>query len=163
MNALHPLPESWPAQDVEDLLILIRFIGGGKRRVNGDHQDEALACRRLVERAALVPKPRAPGGHAVSLVGMSRLYRFVHAPVGAAPDLPIDREIEVRRELLDALDPPDRGEVEARLCAELVEMRAGVFRCVHADLCAGRGCPFEMEVTADALDRALCVLLPKGN
>ena len=168
MNAPHLPPESWLAQDVEDLLVLIRFVGDEKRRKArdkdlGDNRPDALACRRLTERCALVPRPRAPGGYTASLVGMSRLYRFVHAPVGIAPEMSVDREVAVRRTVLEALNPPDRGEVEARMCAELVEMRAGIFRCAHADLCAGRGCPFELEVTADAVDRALCALLPKGN
>ncbi len=168
MTAPHPMPESWPTQDVEDLLVLVRFVGQDKRRAADDgapvrQKPDALACRRLTERCALVPRPRAPNGYAASLVGVSRLYRFVHAPVGIAPDMPVDREIEVRRAVLEALDPPDRNEVEARMCAELVEMRAGMFRCAHADLCAGRGCPFELEVSAEAVDRALCVLLPKGN
>ncbi len=168
MNAPHLPPESWPAQDVEDLLVLVRFVADGKRRQadrqeSGADRSAALACRRLTERCALVPRPRAPSGYAASLVGMSRLYRFVHAPVGVAPEMPIDREVEVRRAVLEALDPPDRREVETRMCAELVEMRAGIFRCAHADLCAGRGCPFELEVAADTVDRALCALLPKGN
>lgn len=168
MNAPYLPSESWFAQDVEDLLVLVRFIGEEKRRGErrGDpslSRADALACRRLTERCALVPRPRAASGYAASLVGMSRLYRFVHAPVGIAPEMPIDREVEVRRIVLGALNPPDRGEVEARMCAELVEMRAGIFRCAHADLCAGRGCPFELEVSADAVDRALCALLPKGN
>lgn len=168
MNAPHFLPESWSPQDVEDLLVLVRFIGEEKRRKAGGEdagtsRSEALACRRLIERCALVHRPRAPGGYAASLVGVSRLYRFVHAPVGVAPEMPVDREVEVRRAVLEALDPPDRGEVEARMCAELVEIRAGIFRCAHADLCAGRGCPFEVEVTAEAVDRALCALLPRGN
>ena len=168
MNAPYLPPENWLAQDVEDLLVLVRFVGAEKRRKTGSgdpgsSRSDALACRRLTERCALVPRPRAPGGHAASLVGMSRLYRFVHAPVGIAPEMPVDREVEVRRTVLEALNPPDRGEVEARMCAELVEMRAGIFRCAHVDLCAGRGCPFELEVTADAVDRALCALLPKGN
>ncbi|PIO97769.1 hypothetical protein KL86PLE_10162 [uncultured Pleomorphomonas sp.] len=168
MNAPHLPPESWPAQDVEDLLVLVRFVSEEKRRkARGEEpassRPDALACRRLTERCALVPRPRAPGGYTASLVGMSRLYRFIHAPVGVAPEMPVDREVEVRRTVLEALNPPDRGEVEARMCAELVEMRAGIFRCAHADLCAGRGCPFELEVSADAVDRALCALLPKGN
>lgn len=167
MNAPHPLPEIWPTQDVEDLLVLVRFIGEDKgRRAKGDpvsQRPDALACRRLTDRCALVPRPRAPSGYAASLVGMSRLYRFVHAPVGIAPDMPVDREVEVRRTVLEALDPPDRNEVEARMCAELVEIRAGIFRCAHADLCAGLGCPFELEVCAEAVDRALCALLPKGS
>ncbi len=167
MNAPHLPPESWHPQDVEDLLVLVRFVAAEKRRNPGarlvDQRPDALACRRLTERCALVHRPRAPGGYAASLVGVSRLYRFVHAPVGIAPDMPIDREIEVRRAVLEALDPPDRTEVEARMCAELVEIRAGIFRCAHADLCAGRGCPFELEVSAEAVDRALCALLPKGN
>jgi len=166
MNAPYLPPESWLAQDVEDLLVLVRFMGAEKRRKPGEpspSRADALACRRLTERCALVPRPRAAGGHVASLVGMSRLYRFVHAPVGIAPEMSVDREVEVRRVLLEALNPPDRGEVEARMCAELVEMRAGIFRCAHADLCAGRGCPFELEVSADAVDRALCALLPKGN
>ena len=167
MNAPYLPPESWHPQDVEDLLVLVRFISAEKRRKSAgsfiDHRPDALACRRLTERCALVPRPYAPGGYAASLVGMSRLYRFVHAPVGIAPEMPVDREVAVRRAVLEALDPPDRSEVEARMCADLVEMRAGIFRCAHADLCAGRGCPFELEVSAEAVDRALCALLPKGN
>lgn len=167
MIAPHLPPESWPAQDVEDLLVLVRFLGEDKYRKAGEatasQQADALACRRLTERCALVPRPRAPGGYTASLVGVSRLYRFVHAPVGVAPGMPVDREVEVRRAVLEALDPPDRQEVEARMCAELVEIRAGIFRCAHADLCAGRGCPFELEVSAEAVDRALCVLLPRRN
>ncbi|WP_370674427.1 hypothetical protein [Pleomorphomonas sp. PLEO] len=167
MNAPHLTHESWSTQDVEDLLILVRFIGAEKRRKAGEtfnaSRSDALACRRLVERCALVPRPRAPEGYAASLVGVSRLYRFIHAPVGIAQEMPVDREVEVRRSVLEALNPPDRGEVQARMCAELVEIRAGIFRCAHFDLCAGRGCPFELEVSADAVDRALCALLPKGN
>lgn len=168
MNAPYLPPGNWLTQDVEDLLVLLRFIGEEKRRGAGGaapnpNRADALACRRLTERCALVPRPRAPNGYAASLVGMSRLYRFVHAPVGIAPEMSVDREVEVRRAVLEALNPPDRGEVEARMCADLVEMRAGIFRCAHADLCAGRGCPFELEVSADAVDRALCALLPKGN
>ncbi|MBS1182104.1 MAG: hypothetical protein H6Q99_1984 [Proteobacteria bacterium] len=168
MNAPLLLSESWPTQDVEDLLVLVRFIGEEKRRQAGGKDagtshSEAMACRRLIERCALVPRPRAPGGYTASLVGMSRLYRFVHAPVGVAPEMPVDREVAVRRAVLEVLDPPDRDEVEARMCAELVEIRAGIFRCAHADLCAGRGCPFELEVSAEAVDRALCALLPRGN
>lgn len=168
MNAPHLPFESWSAQDVEDLLILVRFVGDGKHKesrgkalVSG--RPDALACRRLTERCALVPRPRTASGYVASLVGISRLYRFLHAPVGVAPAMPVDREVKVRRALLEALNPPDRGEVEARMCAELVEIRAGIFRCAHADLCAGRGCPFELEVSAEAVDRALCALLPKGN
>ncbi len=168
MNAPLFSPESWPAQDVEDLLVLMRFVGEENcRKADGEgagnSRSDALACRRLTERCALVPRPRAPGGYTASLIGMSRLYRFVHAPVGVAPEMPVDREVEVRRAVLEVLDPPDRNEVEAHMCAELVEMRAGIFRCAHADLCAGRGCPFELEVAADTVDRALCALLPKGN
>lgn len=167
MTASHLPPESWPAQDVEDLLVLVRFLGEDKHRkacgAPASQRADALACRRLTERCALVPRPRTPGGYTASLIGVSRLYRFVHAPVGVAPDMPVDREVEVRRAVLEVLDPPDRQEVEARMCAELVEMRAGIFRCAHADLCAGRGCPFELEVSAEAVDRALCTLLPKGN
>lgn len=168
MNAPHLPPESWSAQDVEDLLVLIRFVGDEKRRKakregSLPNRSDAVACRRLTERCALVPRPRTPSGHAASLIGMSRLYRFLHAPVGIAPEMPVDREVEVRRAVLEALNPPDRHEVEARMCAELVEIRAGIFRCAHADLCAGRGCPFELEVSAEAVDRALCALLPKGN
>lgn len=171
MSTLPAPPEPWPLRDVEDLLILARFVAAGKKdgtaderaRMAANDPDDAVACRRLTERCALVPKPRAPGGHAASLVGVSRLYRFVHAPVGIAEGMPIDREVEVRRILLDVLDPPDRRSVESRMCAELVEIRAGIFRCAHADLCAGRGCPFELEVSADAVDRALTSLLPTGN
>lgn len=168
MNAPHLPPESWLAQDVEDLLVLICFVGDEKRqktRREGAFSDRshALACRRLTERCALVPRPRTSGGYAASLIGMSRLYRFLHAPVGIAPGMPVDREVVVRRAVLEALNPPDRHEVEARMCAELVEIRAGIFRCAHADLCAGRGCPFELEVSAEAVDRALCALLPEGN
>ena len=166
MNAPYLPHESWLAQDVEDLLVLVRFIGEEKQRKSREpspSRADALACRRLIERCALVPRPRAPNGYAASLVGVSRLYRFVHAPVGIAPEMSVDREVEVRRAVLEALNPPERGEVEARMCADLVEMRAGIFRCAHADLCAGRGCPFELEVSADAIDRALCALLPKGN
>lgn len=168
MNAHSPQPENWLAQDVEDLLVLVRFVAQGKaRKAKPENwmsdRLTALACRRLTERCALVPRPRTQSGYSASLVGMSRLYRFIHAPVGIAPELSVDREVEVRRVVLEALDPPDRGEVEARMCAELVELRAGIFRCAHADLCAGRGCPFELEMTADAVDRALCALLPKGN
>lgn len=166
MNAPHLPSESWSAQDVEDLLVLVRFAGDEKRqKTQGETtgRSDAPACRRLTERCALVPRPRAPGGYAASLIGMSRLYRFLHAPVGLAAEMPVDHEVEVRRALLDALDPPDRQDVEARMCAELVEIRAGIFRCAHADLCAGRGCPFELEVSAEAIDRALCTLLPRGN
>lgn len=168
MNAHTPQPENWRVQDVEDLLVLVRFVAQGKaHKVRPEKwssdRSTALACRRLTERCALVPRPRTHSGYTASLVGISRLYRFVHAPVGIAPEMPVDREVEVRRIVLDALNPPDRGEVEARMCAELVELRAGIFRCAHADLCAGRGCPFELEVTAEAVDRALCTLLPKGN
>lgn len=168
MNAHSPQPENWLVQDVEDLLVLVRFVAKGKARqarAEGWTSDRstALACRRLTERCALVPRPRTQSGYAASLIGISRLYRFLHASVGIAPEMPVDREVEIRRIVLEALNPPDRGEVEARMCAELVEIRAGIFRCVHADLCAGRGCPFELEVTADAVDRALCALLPKAN
>ncbi len=166
MNAPHLPSECWSAQDVQDLLVLVRFAGDEKsQKTQGEttRRSDAPACRRLTERCALVPRPRAPGGYAASLIGMSRLYRFLHAPVGLAPEMPVDREVEVRRALLEALDPPDRQDVEARMCAELVEIRAGIFRCAHADLCAGRGCPFELEVSAEAIDRALCTLLPRGN
>lgn len=168
MNAPHLPPDRWSVEDVEDLLVLVRFIGEDKRPNPAkdapyDRGATALACRRLTERCALVPRPHAPGGHAASLVGMSRLYRFLHAPVGVAPEMPVDREVEVRRAVLERLDPPDRSEVEARMCAELVEIRAGIFRCAHAGLCAGRGCPFELEVSAEAVDRALCALLPRGS
>lgn len=168
MNAPHLPSENWFAQDIEDLLVLVRFVGGEKHRKTPGkavslNQSDALACRRLTERCALVPRPRAPSGYEASLIGMSRLYRFLHSPVGLSSDMPVDHEVEVRRAVLEALDPPDRQEVEARMCAELVEIRAGIFRCAHADLCAGRGCPFELEVSAEAVDRALCALLPKGN
>lgn len=171
MQTLATPTESWPQQDVEDLLVLARFIANGKRTAQQDKPAksaandaaDAHACRRLTDRCALVPKPRAPGGHVASLIGVSRLYRFVHAPIGIAEGMPIDREVEVRRTLLDALNPPDRRTVESRMCSELVEIRAGIFRCAHADLCAGRGCPFELEMSADAVDRALSSLLPRDN
>lgn len=160
--------ESWSVQDVEDLLVLAHFVGGEKgRNTRGEallsKRSHTLACRRLTKRCALLSCPLAPSGYVPSLIGMSRLYRFLHAPVGIAWQMPVDREVEVRSALLEVLDPPDRGEVEARMCAKLIEIRAGIFRCVHADLCAGRGCPFELEVSADAIDRALCALLSKGN
>jgi len=167
MSTLAAPHEPWPLRDVEDLLILARFVAagrkGGRPATGTNDPAEILACRRLAERCALVPKPRVPGGHVASFIGVSRLYRFVHAPLGIAEDMSIDREVEVRRILLDVLNPPDRRSVEARMCAELVEIRASIFRCAHADLCAGRGCPFELEVSADTVDRALASLLPKGN
>lgn len=168
MNAPYLPPESWSVQDVEDMLVLMRFVGRRERRkAHGEDRlskrSHALACRRLVERCALSPLPRSPGGYTATLIGVSRLYRFLHAPVGIAPELSLDREVEIRSAVLDVVNPPDRGEVEARMCAELIEIRAGIFRCAHADLCAGRGCPFELEVSAEAVDRALCALLPRGN
>jgi len=167
MPTLSASHELWPLRDVEDLLVLARFVAagrnGGRPATVAHDPGEAVAYRRLAERCALVPKPRAPGGHVASLIGVSRLYRFVHAPLGIAEDMSIDREVAVRRILLDVLNPPDRHSVEARMCAELVEIRAGIFRCAHADLCAGRGCPFELDVSADAVDRALASLLPTGN
>lgn len=156
--------ETWTAADIEDLLVLTQMLERRERQGGrcATAVDQAH-CLRLVRRCAVVPVPHAPNGYRVSLVGMSRLYRFVHSPVGSAPDLPVDGEIAARIEVLEALAPPDRQEIETRMCAELVEIRAGFYRCAHADLCAGRGCPFELEVGADAVDRALCALLPKSN
>lgn len=113
-------------------------------------------CRDLVARCLLVADPRAPAGVTVSLLGESRLQRFIRSPVGsAAPAAYLCEECAVRRMVLDALDPDDREDLAGGMCRDLVAMRGGLMSCAHAEACASRACPLAAVAFLEEIDMAL--------
>jgi len=162
-----PVSSAIADQTLDDLLVLATFVNGSDASVPAvpglpglSKAALAISCQRLARQSALVVSPRSRHGFRPSLIGEARIRRFLNSQVGSARPAPLEREIEVRRILLRGLDGDSRLTHETRMCAELVVMRDGLFRCAHAELCAGRGCPFEAFQSVESIDRALVSLLP---
>ena len=112
-------------------------------------------CRRLLRQRALLPASDEPAMRP-SVLGLSRLYRFVAAPLG---DLAaVGDECLARSIALSAVEPEHRRACERRIREELVALREDVFVCAFAGLCRGSGCPFAADRVVAEIDRGLVVL-----
>lgn len=152
----------------EDLLDIAALAAVGRaERVGRQRQIRAVVgegatvaddarLRRLVERCLLVAAPRSAVGFQVGMIGLARLHRFVRSPVGSARGAAhLGEECALRRVVLDVIDAPDRDEIVALACADLVALRDGVLSCAFAETCRSGACPLAAAASVEEIDLAL--------
>lgn len=159
------MPSDAASYSREDLLDIAALAAVGRaeragrqRQIRAAVADEAR-LRRLVERCLLVAAPRSAVGFQVGMIGLARLHRFVRSPVGSARGAAdLGEECALRRVVLDVVDAPDRDEIVALACADLVALRDGVLSCAFAETCRSGACPLAAASSVEEIDFALVLL-----